>query len=300
MILSWWMRRRQSPSAQGTPSEGGGEAGRQAGRREVEALEAVRAQTFTDRAEQQLHEQLARAPRDVGALFGLLQWHVRRGEKAQAESFAHALWDETDAEGELWRRAAALGRSLDPDNPLYSEDPFTALARHAALLPVRAPLPLDTLDLSLPEAMAASDSNAVRQVDHLRAPDPTTNATVSSDAPADGRSPAFDIFSASSGQLPASFAGLSLDLNDDLPMPLMPMPAPVIPAARREPAEPDGADGANEQASNASGASRVSNHRVSPHTPGSADQHAPRNRVAARPEGERFVRGKRARRLPGR
>lgn len=132
-------------------------SGIEAGRREVQALEALRHVRFESREEAALHTQLARAPRDINALFGLLQLHVRRGDAKQAETFAHALWDETDAQGALWMRAAALCRTIDPDNPLYSDDPFTALAEHAASQPAaQTTLPLSTFDLSLPDHGAAA------------------------------------------------------------------------------------------------------------------------------------------------
>ncbi|MCY0386456.1 hypothetical protein OVY01_04205 [Robbsia sp. Bb-Pol-6] len=182
-------------------------SGDEAGRREMAALEALRGLEFGDREQAALQAQLARAPRDVGALFGLLQWHARRGERAQVESFAHALWDETDAEGELWRRAAVLGRVVDPDNPLYSADPFAALAEHAARQPARAPLALDAFDLSLPEenepAIPTSSMPVARPVDVDR-------ASHVAEAPPAG----FDIFNAPTARLPASFAGLDLNLDE--------------------------------------------------------------------------------------
>ncbi|MGI4859094.1 MAG: hypothetical protein ACRYHA_19675 [Janthinobacterium lividum] len=228
--------------------------GREAGRREVEALEALRGLEFGDREEGALQAQLARAPRDVGALFGLLQWHARRGERVQVESFAHALWDETDAEGELWRRAAALGRSVDPTNPLYSDDPFTALAEHAARQPARAPLALAAFDLSLPEAGVsplppaskpgeASDRHLPPIPDQLDSLSETVRRSALRDHAAyegaevphapGGPPVEFDFLNAPSARLPASFTGLDLNLNLDLDLDLDPdKPArPAAPAA---------------------------------------------------------------------
>jgi len=187
-----------------------GPSGRAAGRREVAAIEALRYTTFVDREQAALHTQLARAPRDVGALFGLLAWHARRGERAEVASFAHALWDETDAEGELWRRAAALGRSVDADNPLYDEDPFAALAAHAALQPVTASLALDTLDLSLHAANAGDADDA--DLPTKRSGCDTTDALVAPPAQLANK-PFFDIFSVPTGQLPASVLNLDMDLD---------------------------------------------------------------------------------------
>jgi len=213
-----------------------GPSGRAAGRREVAAIEALRHTTFVDREQASLHTQLARAPRDVGALFGLLAWHARRGERGEMASFAHALWDETDAEGELWRRAAALGRSVDPHNPLYDEDPFAALAAHAALQPVTASLALDAFDLSLlvghveEAGNASADSLADtslpisepavsgRDRPPKTSPD-AQHARVGSTRPSEAEparladKPFFDIFSQPTGQLPASVLNLDMDLD---------------------------------------------------------------------------------------
>ena len=236
LFLAWFSRRRWAnppPLPAGSPRKGAGRAaaagdvparpadtsGKDAGRREVEALEVLRETSFNDREEAALQVQLSRAPRDVGALFGLLQLHARRGDREKVAAFAHALWDETDAEGELWRRAATIGRSIDPDNPLYSEDPFTALAEHAARQPVRAALPIAALDLSLPDAMGAADSDAVRAVDdrpaHL-SDDVIGEADVFEPKTGDaGVLRGHAEGARSSSALPASFEGLDLNLDHD-------------------------------------------------------------------------------------
>lgn len=217
----------------GVAADGSGRAsgvrgsGREAGRREVEALEPLRATRFTNREEAALHTQLARAPRDINALFGLLEFHARRKDAEQVASFAHTLWDETDAEGALWQRAAALGRSVDPDNPLYSDDPFKALAEHAATQPVQSALPLFGLDLSLPEAtldaridaaaVQAGGPQALASDPGLFGVDGDDRFGLSStfDTSNTSDKSVFDFLHAGPGQgsLPASFAGLDLSLD---------------------------------------------------------------------------------------
>lgn len=142
-------RRREAAAELARPKD---DSGRLAGQRERETLAASRdVAVSSTRAEEALHAQLLRAPRDVGALLGLLEIYAQRGDTAHFEAHAHLLWDETDGDGALWQRAAQLGRGLEPGNPLYDSDPRTALAAHARAAPPAPPLPgRDQLDLSLP------------------------------------------------------------------------------------------------------------------------------------------------------
>jgi pilus assembly protein FimV len=92
----------------------------------------------------------ARTPYDTGLLLGLLEMHAHRREVSRFEELAHELWELTDGEGPDWRRAAGMGRGIDPDNPLYADDPYAAYrSEHAANSGFAKPLP--DIDLDLPE-----------------------------------------------------------------------------------------------------------------------------------------------------
>jgi pilus assembly protein FimV len=97
----------------------------------------------------------ARTPYDTGLLIGLLEMHAHRREVARFEELAHELWELTDGDGPDWRRAASMGRGIDPDNPLYADDPFAAYrSEHDANSGFAKPLP--DIDLDLPASQSDS------------------------------------------------------------------------------------------------------------------------------------------------
>jgi FimV-like protein len=99
-----------------------------------------------------VYSEEARTPYDTGLLLGLLEMHAHRREAARFEELAHELWDLTDGEGPDWRRAASMGRGLDPNNPLYADDPYAAYrSEHDASSGFAKPLP--DVDLDLPEIL---------------------------------------------------------------------------------------------------------------------------------------------------
>ena len=124
----------------------------------------------------------ARTPFDTGLLLGLLEMHAHRQEVERYQETAHELWELTDGEGPDWQRAAMLGRQIDPDNPLYAEDPFAAYRdQHSEQEPglVKS---MPDVDLNLPhdDAQLAPGNTADRDA---RAPH--GDASPASDALAD-------------------------------------------------------------------------------------------------------------------
>jgi pilus assembly protein FimV len=99
----------------------------------------------------------ARTPYDTGLLLGLLEMHAHRHEASRFEELAHELWELTDGEGPDWKRAAELGRRIDPDNPLYSNDPFVAYRDQHDGATSGFAKPLPNIDLDLPEPPVMPD-----------------------------------------------------------------------------------------------------------------------------------------------
>jgi pilus assembly protein FimV len=92
----------------------------------------------------------ARTPYDTGLLLGLLEMHAHRREVERFAELANELWELTDGDGPDWQRAAAMGRGIDPDNPLYADDPYAAYrSEHNPNSGFAKPLP--DIDLDLPE-----------------------------------------------------------------------------------------------------------------------------------------------------
>ena len=55
----------------------------------------------------------------------LLEIYAQRESPRQFESVATDLYSRTEGLGDDWKRAAEMGRKLDPENPLYSAGPMT-------------------------------------------------------------------------------------------------------------------------------------------------------------------------------
>ena len=129
----------------------------------------------------------------------LLEVYVQRGDRRQFEVIATDLYSRTGGEGGDWQKAAAMGRKLDPENPLYAESSgeaggvaAPALAAGAAM--AAAPeasarrledtyIGLDQSELDLPDlgGDAASDMPPVAEA-----------APESPEMPADDQSVALD------------------------------------------------------------------------------------------------------------
>jgi pilus assembly protein FimV len=73
-----------------------------------------------EQAEEILKEALRLQSDRVGVRVKLLEIYSRRGDKAAFATLAQELHDRSGGAGEEWERAAKLGRSLDPGNPLFS------------------------------------------------------------------------------------------------------------------------------------------------------------------------------------
>ena len=63
----------------------------------------------------------------------LLEVYVQRGDRRQFEVIATDLYSRTGGEGGDWQKAAAMGRKLDPENPLYGDTGAAAAAAGATV-----------------------------------------------------------------------------------------------------------------------------------------------------------------------
>ncbi len=79
-----------------------------------------------EQAEEILKEALRLQPDRHAVRVKLLEIYSRRGDKASFNAVAQELHDRTGATGEDWERAAKLGKSLDPANPLFAGVPGAA------------------------------------------------------------------------------------------------------------------------------------------------------------------------------
>jgi len=63
----------------------------------------------------------------------LLEIHAQHNKPSAFETVASELYSVSGGQGEVWQKAVALGRQLDPNNPLYGD------AGHAASFPISTP-----------------------------------------------------------------------------------------------------------------------------------------------------------------
>jgi len=85
-----------------------------------------------EQAEDILKEALRLQPDRHAVRLKLLEIHARRGDKAAFMTIAEDLKERTGATGEDWAKALRLGRTMDPDNPMFAGAPMTELARGPA------------------------------------------------------------------------------------------------------------------------------------------------------------------------
>ena len=195
-------------------------------------------------AEDILREALARQPDRQPIRFKLLQIYAARNDLDAFETLARDMHGMTQGEGEDWDKAAALGASLDPLNPLYgaTEDGFAHRASGASALASTQSLEstqefdFPDLKLDLPSADAASAQAiaavdeplaappfavAAPEVDDFEAPQPLETLSVPAAAPS------ASLTASSTDLAPVAQAGVddglpglpNLDFNLDLDLP---------------------------------------------------------------------------------
>ena len=121
-------------------------------------------------AEEILKDALKKDPQRQEIYLKLLEIHAQHNKPSAFETVASELYSVTSGQGEVWQKAVALGRQLDPNNPMFSEG-GTPVERAgvAAAGAAGAGGKAFTSDLSkvdiAPGAMAASNAGLDFQMD---------------------------------------------------------------------------------------------------------------------------------------
>jgi pilus assembly protein FimV len=84
-------------------------------------------------AEEILKEALKKDPRRQEIYLKLLEIHAQHNKPSAFETVASELYSVSGGQGEAWQKAMALGRQLDPNNPLFAEAGGTAAFAAAAV-----------------------------------------------------------------------------------------------------------------------------------------------------------------------
>jgi len=83
-------------------------------------------------AEEILKEALKKDPQRQEIYLKLLEIHAQHNKPSAFETVASELYSVSGGQGEVWQKAMALGRQLDPNNPLFAEAGGTAAFAAAA------------------------------------------------------------------------------------------------------------------------------------------------------------------------
>jgi pilus assembly protein FimV len=101
-------------------------------------------------AEEILKDALKKDPQRQEIYLKLLEIHAQHNKPSAFETVAAELYAQCQGQGETWQKAVALGRQLDPNNPMFAEGSSTAAAHAAAGTAPDAELFTMGPDLTLP------------------------------------------------------------------------------------------------------------------------------------------------------
>jgi pilus assembly protein FimV len=120
-------------------------------------------------AEEILKDALKKDPQRQEIYLKLLEIHAQHNKPSAFETVATELFAVCGGQGETWQKAVALGRQLDPTNPMFGEAGMAALAGGAAAAPVAGGAPGSgehrtepTLDRMIDEDITVTPSSGAK------------------------------------------------------------------------------------------------------------------------------------------
>ncbi len=93
-------------------------------------------------AEEILKDALKKDPQRQEIYLKLLEIHAQHNKPSAFETVASELYAVSNGQGDVWQKAVALGRQLDPANPMFAEG--------VAAAPRAAPAPLESVSIDAP------------------------------------------------------------------------------------------------------------------------------------------------------
>jgi pilus assembly protein FimV len=106
-------------------------------------------------AEEILKEALKKDPQRQEIYLKLLEIHAQHNKPSAFETVASELYSVSGGQGEVWQKAMALGRQLDPNNPMFTEGGAAAFAA-AASEPKLASAPEEVVEPTMPSPTPAA------------------------------------------------------------------------------------------------------------------------------------------------
>ncbi|HEV3241415.1 MAG TPA: FimV/HubP family polar landmark protein [Casimicrobiaceae bacterium] len=116
-------------------------------------------------AEEILKEALKKDPQRQEIYLKLLEIHAQHNKPSAFETVASELYSVSGGQGEVWQKAMALGRQLDPNNPLFAEAGGAAAFAAAAAAEGEHLEATKTADESVPAPASAAPAAAERLSD---------------------------------------------------------------------------------------------------------------------------------------
>ena len=105
-------------------------------------------------AEEILKEALKKDPQRQEIYLKLLEIHAQHNKPSAFETVASELYSVSGGQGEVWQKAMALGRQLDPNNPMFTEGASAAAFAAAAAEPKLASVPEEGGEPTMPPPKA--------------------------------------------------------------------------------------------------------------------------------------------------
>jgi pilus assembly protein FimV len=129
-------------------------------------------------AEEILKDALKKDPQRQEIYLKLLEIHAQHNKPSAFETVASELYAVSQGQGEVWQKAVALGRQLDPNNPIFGEGGAPVPHEARAVEPTLAP----PMPERSPEPVAQSDRPLDNIIDEEISISPTSGGKSSKSA----------------------------------------------------------------------------------------------------------------------
>ena len=114
-------------------------------------------------AEEILKDALKKDPQRQEIYLKLLEIHAQHNKPSAFETVASELYAVSQGQGETWQKAVALGRQLDPNNPMFAEGGAVVAPRASA--PMASDTQAFTISPEMPAAAPRSGASAPERLD---------------------------------------------------------------------------------------------------------------------------------------
>jgi pilus assembly protein FimV len=130
-------------------------------------------------AEEILKDALKKDPQRQEIYLKLLEIHAQHNKPSAFETVASELYAVSQGQGEVWQKAVALGRQLDPNNPMFGEGGAPPVPHEPRVV---EPAPAPVMAERAPEPIAHADRPLDNMIDEEISISPTSGGKSSKSA----------------------------------------------------------------------------------------------------------------------